>query len=83
MKVDINDNCHDSQLIGEELPLSELRFKVLLTVEEANRLFGVGICKLRERMREPNCPFVIYVGDTKKLINRAKLEDYINKNRMF
>ena len=66
-----------------ELPLSELRFKVLLTVEETNRLFGLGICNLREHMRDPRCPFVTRVGERKQLIIRSKLEEYILDHRYF
>ena len=65
------------------MPLSELSHKVLLTVDEANRLFGLGICSLRERMREPKCPFVIKVGEKKQLIDREKLEKYVHEHRRF
>lgn len=68
---------------AECLPLSELSYKVLLTVDEANRLFGLGICSLRERMREPKCPFVIKVGEKKQLIDRQKLEKYVHEHRRF
>ncbi len=67
----------------EYLTLSELSYKVLLTVDEANRLFGLGICSLRERMREPKCPFVIKVGEKKQLIDREKLEKYVHEHRRF
>lgn len=73
----------DKEHGGERLPLSELSHKVLLTVDETNRLFGLGICSLRERMREPKCPFVIKVGEKKQLIDREKLEKYVHEHRRF
>lgn len=79
MRNDINGHGNET----EKLPLSELSYKVLLTVEEANRLFGLGICSLRERMREPKCPFVIKVGEKKQLIDRQKLEKYVHEHRRF
>lgn len=68
---------------NELLPLADLNLKVLLTVEEASRLFGIGICKIRKRMKDPKCPYVFFVGDKKKLIDRSKLEQYIHEHRMF
>lgn len=82
VQLDLKNFVGESE--GEkELPLSELQYKVLLTVEEANRLFGLGICSLRERMREPRCPFSIKVGDKKQLIDRQKLEQYIHEHKRF
>lgn len=81
------DDEEDDEVQGnvqsDQLSLAELNLKVLLTVEEASRLFGIGICKLRKRMKEPKCPYVFFIGNKKKLIDRSKLEQYIHEHRMF
>ena len=41
--------------------------KVMLTKEEAAAYSHIGINKLEELLKIPNCPFVLYVGK-KKLI---------------
>ena len=85
--IELDDDIEDEEdehitSQNELLPLSELNDKVLLTVEEASRLFGIGICKLRRRMKEPKCPYVFFIGNKKKLIDRSKLEQYIHEHRM-
>ena len=85
--IELDDDIEDEEdehitSQNELLPLSELNVKVLLTVEEASRLFGIGICKLRRRMKEPKCPYVFFIGNKKKLIDRSKLEQYIHEHRM-
>lgn len=50
--------------------------KLALTKEEAAEYSHIGINKLEELLKIPNCPFVLYVGK-KKLIKRKQFEDYI------
>ena len=57
------------QSIKQEVPIYE---KLLLTKEEAAEYSHVGINKLEELLKVPNCPFVLYVGK-KKLIKRRAL----------
>ena len=52
--------------------------KVTLTKEEAAAYSHIGINKLEELLKVPNCPFVLYVGK-KKLIKRKEFERYIEK----
>lgn len=66
-----------------KLPLAELSHKILLTVEEASRLSGLGICSIRERIKEPKCPYLFKVGSKKQMIDREKFEKYIHENRRF
>ncbi len=61
-----------------EVPVWE---KYYLTVEEAAALTNIGQCKLRELMKEQDCDFVLQVGSKKGLINRKKLEKYL-ENRI-
>lgn len=53
--------------------------KLLLTKEEAAAYSHVGINKLEELLKVPNCSFVIYVGK-KKLIKRKEFETFISEN---
>lgn len=51
--------------------------KAALTVEEAAAYSNIGICKLNELAKKPNCPFVLYIGK-KKLVKRKKFEEYLS-----
>ena len=53
--------------------------KVALTINEAALYSNIGINKIEELARRPQCPFVLYIG-RKKLIKRKEFEDYISKN---
>ena len=53
--------------------------KVMLTKEEAAAYSHIGINKLEEMLKVPNCPFVLYVGK-KKLIKRTEFERYLLEN---
>lgn len=64
------------QSIKQEVPIYE---KLLLTKEEAAEYSHVGINKLEELLKVPNCPFVLYVGK-KKLIKRRAFEKFITEN---
>ena len=51
--------------------------KLTLTLREAAEYSNIGINRLDRMLREPNCPFVLYVG-TKKLVKRKEFEKYIS-----
>ena len=51
--------------------------KAVLSAREASEYTNIGINKIKEMLRTPNCPFVLYVG-TKKLVKRKLFEDFIN-----
>lgn len=53
--------------------------KLNITIEEAAEYSNVGICKLQELTKRPNCPFVLYVGK-KKLIKREAFEEFIKSS---
>ncbi len=59
-----------------------IHLKVTLSIKEANQLTGIGINSIEDRLREPNCPFVLFVG-TKKMIKRKEFEEYISKTLIF
>lgn len=50
--------------------------KMLLSIREAAEYSNIGINKIDELLKQPNCPFVLYVG-TKKLVKHRAFEEYI------
>ena len=50
--------------------------KMLLSIREAAEYSNIGINKIDEPLKQPNCPFVLYVG-TKKLVKRRAFEEFI------
>ena len=55
-----------------------LNQKLCLTIEETAAYSNIGICKLQELSRQPNCPFVLHIG-RKKLIKRKEFEEFVSK----
>lgn len=60
----------------KEIPIWE---KACMTIEEAAVYSNIGINKIDELAKKPNCPFVIYIG-RKKLIKRKGFEKFISDN---
>ena len=50
--------------------------KMLLSIREAAEYSNIGINKIDELLKQPTCPFVLFVG-TKKLVKRKAFEAYI------
>ncbi|MDY6181514.1 MAG: excisionase [Candidatus Faecousia sp.] len=50
--------------------------KMLLSIREAAEYSNIGINKIDELLKQPKCPFVLYVG-TKKLVKRKAFEEFI------
>ena len=50
--------------------------KMALTIKEAAEYSNIGINKIDSMLKQPNCPFVLYVG-TRKLVKRREFEKYI------
>ena len=53
--------------------------KMNLTVKEAAVYSNIGINRIEELLKQPQCNFVLYVGK-KKLIKRKEFEQYISKS---
>lgn len=53
--------------------------KLTLTKEEVASYSHIGINKLEEVLKLPNCSFVLYVGK-KKLIKRKEFEQFVSSN---
>ena len=49
-----------------------IHLKMTLTAREAAEYSNIGINKIDNMLRTPNCPFVLFVG-TKKLVKRWSL----------
>ena len=50
--------------------------KMTLSIREAAEYSNIGINKIDQMLRAPNCPFVLFVG-TKKLVKRKEFEKFI------
>ena len=50
--------------------------RVNLTLEEASAYTGIGINRLRELANDPDCEFVLWVGN-RRLLKREKLKEYL------
>ena len=50
--------------------------KMLLSIREAAEYSNIGINKIDELLKKPNCPFVLYAG-TKKQVKRRAFEEFI------
>ena len=50
--------------------------KMLLSIREAAEYSNIGINKSDDMLKQPNCPFVLYVG-TKKPVKREAFEEFI------
>ena len=69
----------------KELPLykeTEVRvpihLKITLTIREAAEYSNIAINQIDSMLKQPNCPFVLYVG-TRKLVKRKEFEEYIRR----
>ena len=68
----------------KELPLykeTEVRVPIHLKItliREAAEYSNIGINKIDSMLKQPNCPFVLYVG-TRKLVKRKEFEEYIRR----
>lgn len=54
-----------------------IHLKTTLTIKEAAAYSNIGINKIENMLRTPNCPFVLFVG-AKKLVKRKEFEQYIS-----
>ena len=54
--------------------------KLNLTIRQAADYSNIGINKINDMLRNPNCEFVLYVGN-RKLVKRKEFEEYLAKSR--
>ena len=65
---------------GQKIQPVPIDRKLALTKYEAAEYSNIGINKIEEMLRVPNCPFALHVGDYKKLVKRKEFEAYISEN---
>lgn len=58
----------------ERVPIYQ---KMALTIREAAEYSNIGINKIDALLKQPGCPFVLYIG-TRKLVKRKEFEHYIS-----
>lgn len=58
----------------EKVPI---HLKMTLSIKEAAEYSNIGINKIDAMLKQPNCPFVLYVG-TRKLVKREEFEEFIH-----
>lgn len=63
---------------GKPIEAVPIYRKLTLTIREAAEYSNIGINKIDTLLKEPNCPFVLYVG-TRKLVKRAEFEEFIRQ----
>ena len=54
--------------------------RAVLTMEETSAYSGIGERKLRYLTNEPDCDYVIWVGN-RKMVNRRKLDEFLEKSK--
>lgn len=59
-----------------EVPISE---KIAWTIPETAQMSNIGENRLYDLVKNPKCPFVIYVGN-KRLIKRKEFLKFISEN---
>ena len=61
-------------MVKQTVPIKD---KLNLTLEEAAEYSNIGIERLRSIISQPNCNFVLRVGNQKRLIKRKPFEEYM------
>ena len=74
-------SIHDSEeselsLCMENKARVPIHLKMTLTIKEAAEYSNIGINKIDTLLKQPNCPFVLFVG-SRKLVKRREFEEYI------
>lgn len=68
--------CDDMEISKvERVPIYQ---KMTLTIREAAEYSNIGINKIDAMLKQPGCPFVLYIG-TRKLVKRKEFEKYISE----
>lgn len=63
-------------------PVVPISQKYLLDFYEAAEYFGIGINRIRDLAKEPDCEFSVKTSDRKTMIIRVKFEEYITNHRV-
>ena len=58
-----------------------IHLKLTLSIKEASEYSNIGINKIDAMLKQPHCPFVLYVG-SKKWVKRKEFEVCIRSKRI-
>lgn len=78
-------NNEHNELGALEFIISKLREEleaekaICWTIEEASKYSRIGINRLRRMTLDASCPFVLMVGDTKRLIKVDAFKAWLNE----
>lgn len=72
-----NDKKNISSSERKSIEKVPIHLKMTLTIKEAAEYSNIGINKIDSMLKQPNSPFVLYVG-TRKLVKRKVFEEYIS-----
>ena len=61
----------------EEAGTLRIPEKLILNVKEASEYSGIGTNTIYRLLSNPDCPFLLYVGKSKR-IKRQAFEDFVN-----
>lgn len=75
----MSNHASDDDRLARKEPQEKvpIHLKMVLTIKEAAEYSSIGINKIDAMLKQPNCPFVLYVG-TRKLVKRKEFEEYIS-----
>ena len=73
---DVRKSHTGLERVQEERKMQQLepQNKVVLSIREAAAYSSIGINTIERLLKEPGCPFVLYVG-TKRLVTRIPFEE--------
>ena len=76
----MSNHASDDDRLSRKEPQEKvpIHLKMVLTIKEAAEYSSIGINKIDAMLKQPNCPFVLYVG-TRKLVKRKEFEEYISR----
>ena len=75
----MSNHASDDDRLSRKEPQEKvpIHLTMVLTIKEAAEYSSIGINKIDALLKQPNCPFVLYVG-TRKLVKRKEFEEYIS-----
>lgn len=72
-RITMRDNDMENPK-SEQIPIYR---KMALTIREAAEYSNIGINKIDMMLKQPGCPFVLYIGKS-KLVKRKEFGNYIS-----
>lgn len=73
-----NSNAYLNDMGNPKVERVPINQKIALTIREAAEYSSIGINKIDAMLKQPGCPFVLFIG-TRKLVKRKEFEKYISE----